>query len=324
MNRALYILICAVILCVCAGSLYYNQDNRDELSNKAYGNVDIRDSTLTFDKEGRIIKLLADEGDIVKEGQILALLDTKALEHQIEIQNGECSFYQAKYSELMHGYRDEEIQMAKASVETLENSLHLAKITYERYQSLYNRKSISAQERDNAYYTMQETAASLDNAKSKLAMVQQGYRNEQIEAAKANLERCRSTLDYLNYQKTTQSVLRAPYEGQIRTRLKEPGDMTTLSAGVFELSQINYKRVRCYLTERQLSVAKLGNSAIVSTSSGGRITGRIAYISSTAMFTPKTVQTEELRADLVYEVRIDVEDLHDTLRQGQPVTVEFQ
>lgn len=323
MRKAFYVLLCAAVLSVCTLVLYSSRENHDVISNKAYGNVDIRQSTLSFDRQGRITEILADEGDKVKKDQVLARLDTVSLEHQITIQKEKCSALQAKYDELKNGYQSEEIQMAKAQVETLENSLQLAKITYSRYQSLFDKKSISAQERDNAFYTMQETAAALVNARAKLAMLVRGYRDEQIKAALANLESCRGSLDYLNYQKDRESVITAPFDGQIRTRLKEPGDVVSTAGGVFELSQITAKRVRCYLTERQLSLVKSGNKAVVSTSEGVRITGQIAFISSTAMFTPKTVQTEELRADLVYEVRVDITDDNNALRQGQPVTVEF-
>lgn len=323
MRKKILILLFIGILSVCALVLYRSSEDRSTTASKAYGNVDIRQSTLAFDRAGRITALLADEGDLVKKDQILARLDTVALEHQITIKKEQCITYKAKYDELKNGYQSEEIQMARAQVETFENSLRLARITYNRFQNLFDKKSVSAQDRDNAYYTMKETAAALGIAKARLDMLENGYRDEQILAAKANFDSCQSSLEYLHYQKDRESVIKAPFDGQVRTRLKEPGDVITTSSGVFELSQITQKRVRCYLTESQLSLVKTGNKAVVITSAGERITGQIAFISSTAMFTPKTVQTEELRADLVYEVRVDITDEDNTLRQGQPVTVEL-
>ena len=99
--------------------------------------------------------------------------------------------------------------------------------------------------------------------------------------------------------------------------------MTSPQATVFELSQIEAKRVRVYVSEKQLSAIRVNDKAFVLLPNGERLEGKIAKISNTAMFTPKTVQTEELRSDLVYEVRIDVNDPTGALRLGQPITVEF-
>ena len=83
------------------------------------------------------------------------------------------------------------------------------------------------------------------------------------------------------------------------------------------------KRVRIYLTEEQLPKVKLGSKVIISNANQDTVEGTVGYISDTAMFTPKTVQTEELRASLVYEVRVDVKDLNNILRLGQSVTASF-
>ena len=90
-----------------------------------------------------------------------------------------------------------------------------------------------------------------------------------------------------------------------------------------ELSVTDKKRVRVYLTERQLPLIRVGTAAFISGADDKKTEGTVAYISDTAMFTPKTVQTEDLRPDLVYEVRVDTNDPDNRLRLGQSVTVEF-
>ncbi len=307
----------------CGLALYLNLDSRSEISKEAHGTVDIRQSTLCFEQSGRILRLDADEGDKVAAGQILGVLDTRDLEHQLKIQNAQCKAYEAALSELENGYRREEIAMAQASVHTLENTVKLARLTYERYQGLFEKKSTSAQERDQAYFSYEESMGQLENAKANLEMLQSGYRAEQIEKARRELDACRENADYLSYKINEQSVLKAPFEGVIRTRLKEPGDMASASSGVFELSVTDLKRVRVYLTESQLGAVKVGQSAVAVTADGSRAQGKFAFISATAMYTPKSVQTVELRADLVWEVRLDCADPGNILRLGQPVTVEF-
>lgn len=323
MNKKVILLAFAFCAVACGSVLYLRYDGNDDLS-KAYGNVDIRQSCLSFERSGRIAELLYDEGDAVKKDSIMARLDTLDLEHQIAIAKTQEQEAKALLDEMTNGYRGEEIAQAKSNVERLRHSLSLAKLTNDRYQNLYRSHNASAQDKDQAYYSMSQIKAQLDEALAKYEMMRSGYRAEDIRKATAQHDNAKKKLLYLDYQMAQQSVIKAPFDGVVRSRKNEIGDMSTIQSCVFELSLIDKKRVRVYLTEKQLSLVKIGSSAQVTTSNGERILGKIAYISDTAMFTPKTVQTEDLRADLVYELRVDVEDKDNILRLGQSVTVDFQ
>lgn len=317
-------LILIVLLLAVVGGSYYFYLQKDSLStNKAHGMVDIRQASLSFELSGRITNLNFDEGDMVKSGDVLAKLDTQALNHQIAMKEAECMASKAQLSKLKNGYEFQDIEMAKAQVDNLKNAYQIAKLTSERFNSLYNSKSISAQEKDKAFYAMEEARAQLKNAQENLKKLEGGFRPEEIASQEAALNGCMANLDYLNYQKNTQAVLLAPFDGQIRSRLQEVGDMASPSSTIYELSMINDKRVRVYALKNQLDLIKVGDSAKVFIDDKNYLIGKIAKISNTAMFTPKTVQTEDLRADLVYEVRIDVKDSEGKLRLGEPVTVEL-
>lgn len=307
---------------ICASILAYNYEQGSDL-NKAYGNIDIRQSTLSFERSGRIKEIMFDEGDKVSFGQIMASLDTKDLDHQISIQKAQCRIQKAQLDETTKGFRDEEIKQAKENVLSLSNSYKLAVLTNERYQKLYQAKSVSAQEKDKAFYSMEQIGNQLKEAQAKYNMLRKGNRIEAIEKANASYDSCIENLNYLTYQKNEQSVIKAPFDGVIRTRKSELGDMASAQSSVFELSITDKKRVRVYLTEKQLPIVKIGQKATVITTNNSEILGKVAFISDTAMFTPKTVQTEALRAELVYEVRVDVLDTENTLRLGQPVSVVF-
>lgn len=322
MKKAMVFL--ALVVIVILGYVLYVLNKSYTLDlTKAHGMVDIRQSALAFETSGRIEELLVDEGDMVTKDQVLAKLDTQAFDHQIAITKAQCAALDAKLLELENGYQQEDILMSKAKVENLQNALEIANLTYNRYQKLFSQKAISAQERDQAYYEREQLKAQLNSAKNEYAKLEGGYRVETIAAQKAERDSCKANLDLLFYQRDEQAVLKAPYAGQIRSRLQELGDMTSPQATVFELSQIEAKRVRVYVSEKQLSAIRVNDKASVLLPNGERLEGKIAKISNTAMFTPKTVQTEELRSDLVYEVRIDVNDPTGALRLGQPITVEF-
>ncbi len=323
MNKKAILFAFALSAAACLSVLYLRYEGNDDL-NKAYGNVDIRQSCLSFERSGRITELLYDEGDAVKKGSVMARLDTLDLEHQIAIARTKESEAKALLDEMTNGYRTEDINQARANVERLRSSLKLATLTNDRYQNLYRSHNASAQDRDQAYYAMSQMKAQLDEALAKYEMMCSGYRQEDIRKAVAQYDNAQKTLSYLDYQKEQQSVIKAPFDGVVRSRKNEIGDMSSMQSCVFELSLTDEKRVRVYLTEKQLPSVKIGNSAQVTTANGDSLTGKIAYISDTAMFTPKNVQTEDLRADLVYELRVDVDDSDNLLRLGQSVTVDFQ
>lgn len=322
MNKKIILVAFGATAVICISILAYSYDNDSEL-NKAYGNVDIRQSTLSFERSGRIKEIMFDEGDKVSKGDVLASLDTQALDHQIAIQEAQCRIQKAGLDETTKGFRKEEIKQAKESVLSLSNSYKLAVLTNERYQKLYKAKSISAQDKDKAFYSMEQIGNQLKEAQAKYNMLQKGNRIEAIEKAKATYDSSILNLNYLTYQKNEQSVIKAPFDGVIRTRKSELGDMASPQSSVFELSITDKKRVRVYLTEKQLPIVKIGQKATVITTNNSEIFGKVAFISDTAMFTPKTVQTEALRAELVYEVRVDVLDSNNSLRLGQPVSVVF-
>jgi HlyD family secretion protein len=151
-----------------------------------------------------------------------------------------------------------------------------------------------------------------------------GARLEEIASSEAELQREEAELELLRYQ-IDQGELRAPSDAVIRSRLRQPGDMVTPQSPVFALALKDPKWIRVFVRETDLGKIKPGMKAQVLTDSypGEPVTGTVGYISSVAEFTPKSVQTEELRTSLVYEVHVIVEDESDALRLGQPVTVRI-
>lgn len=119
------------------------------------------------------------------------------------------------------------------------------------------------------------------------------------------------------------SRIESPVDGVIRSRLLEPGDMASASKRVYEIAVTSPKWVRAYVTETQLGFIKEGAPARITTDTTPAYEATVGYISPEAEFTPKTVQTQDLRTLLVYEVRLTLSDPENKLRLGQPVTVDF-
>jgi HlyD family secretion protein len=162
------------------------------------------------------------------------------------------------------------------------------------------------------------------NSQESLRLILAGPREEDIATAKAQLDAAEADLALLQRQ-LRDSELIAPTDGVIRSRLMEPGELATPQRPVVSIAIADPKWVRAYVSETDLGRVNVGMRASVSIDSAPdhAIDGSVGFISSTAEFTPKTVQTEELRTSLVYEVRIFVQDAEDRLRLGMPATVRI-
>lgn len=302
-----------------------DEDSVNELT--LYGNVDIRQVSLAFEGSGRIKALNVQEGDRVQEGQVLAVLDTQALDIQSKQAQAQLVVQQQAVDEQDAGTRPEEIAQAKAQVVSVQAQLDKATKDLQRYQALFNStggKAISKQEIDGAQSNVNTAIASVKERQANLVLLEKGARKEDRTAAKAQVDVTKANLDLMQY-KIAQSQLRSPVNAVVRARLQEVGDMTTAQKTVYTLALTNPKWVRVYANEADLSEIKIGSTAQVIRDSkpSQPIQGTIGYISSVAEFTPKTVQTEDIRTTLVYEVRVYVQDLNDQLKMGQPVTVKM-
>lgn len=321
------VLIGLVLLGSAVAYWWLNRDKDDAQHIVLYGNVDIRQVSLAFETAGRIKNMTVQEGDRVKKGQVLAHLNTESLSIQAQQADAQLQVQQQTLNEQAAGNRPEEIAQAKAQVGSAKAQLENADKQYQRLEVLNNSslgQAVSKQEVDAAKSTMKTAEAALRESEANLQLLLKGVRKEDREAAKAQYDSTKASLDLIKYQ-IAQSELRSPVDGVVRARLQEVGDMTTSSKSVYTIALTDPKWVRVYASETELGQIKMGSTATILRDSqpDQPITGKIGYISSVAEFTPKTVQTEDIRTTLVYEVRIYVNDPNDQLKMGQPVTVNI-
>lgn len=320
------VLFLAACLLGLAAYLYHafcQQDNQEELVLQ--GNVDVREVSLAFRQSDRILEMLAEEGDRVQKGQVLARLDTQELKLQLQRLNAEIAAQQSTVDKLHNGTRPEEIRQAEGNLRQAQAAAEHAAGVYQRKRDIYTSiAGISQQELDNAYHDMEAKQATMSVAEAALQEAKAGPRQEDIAGAEAGLQALSN--EQLRYiYLLSQYELQAPDDGVIRSRLLEAGDMASPSKPVFKLSLPGKKWVRAYVPETELGRVYEGQQARVYIDSlpGKAIDGQVGYISGTAEFTPKHVQTEELRTSLVYEVRVYVDDADNVLRLGMPATVRI-
>lgn len=298
-------------------------ENEPAPPTRAWGNVDTRQVSLAFEGSGRIAELTVEEGERVAAGDLLGKLDTTAL--QIERRQAEANLRALDAAARMaeEGYRAEDIERARKEVSALAAQRESARRTYERQKGLSQTGATSRQLLEDARYAETALARQLEGARANLHALEAGPRPQEVESARAQADAAAAAVERLTDQIDRAALLYAPVSGIVRSRLAEPGDMASPARTVFQLSIVDPKWVRAYVTERQLAYVKEGAPARVSTDTTEPMEGTVAFVSSTAEFTPKSVQTEELRTLLVYEVKVSVPDPENRLRLGQPVTVDF-
>jgi len=293
-----------------------------------YGNVDLRQVDLAFNDSERLAEVLVQEGAKVTRGQILARLDTSRLKPQAATAEAVVAAQLAMVEKLHHGSRPQEIAQAQANVAAARADQVNALQNWTRLSALTTQttgRAVSEQE-------LEAGKAALDAAQAHLAVAQQalelaviGPRKEDVAQGEAQLRADQSQLELLHRQ-LADAELAAPSDAVVRTRLLEPGEMVSPQRPILNLAITDPKWVRAYVAETDLGKIHAGMKASISTDGfpDRPFSGWVGFIGSVAEFTPKAVETTELRSSLVYEIRVFVEDPQDDLRLGMPATVTLE
>ncbi|HET6324184.1 MAG TPA: efflux RND transporter periplasmic adaptor subunit [Planctomycetaceae bacterium] len=323
----LFLLLFVVVGAAAGATWWFNLGEKSATELKLFGNVDLRQIQLSFQNNERITDVLVQEGDRIKKGQVLARVDTRRIEPQVVQAEATVNAQRAVVERLHHGNRPEEIAQAKANMEAAKADAGNAQRNYARMKDLSDRshgEAISRQDVDNAKSAAETADARLDALKKALEVWILGPRKEEVAENEARLKADDAQLAYLR-QQLSDAQLHAPANSVVRTRLMEPGDMASPTKPVFSLAVIDPKWVRAYVSEINLGKVHGGMKVSIDVDSfpNRKFEGWIGFISPIAEFTPKSVQTEELRTSLVYEVRAFVKDPKDELPLGMPATVHI-
>jgi len=289
---------------------------------KIYGNVDIRDANLAFSEQERIVRVLVKEGDRVKAGQVIAQQQTNRLEARIREAQTQIDAQQEVVKRLEAGTRPQEIEQARAEVAAARAKVRNVGLNFERIKKTSGAGATSKQALDNIRAQLDVEQAQLKVREKALNLALEGPRKEDIAVAGNNLETLKASFALLKIR-LADMTLTSPAPGVIQNRILEPGEMAGPDRPVVTLALTDPKWVRAYVPEPDLGRINLGMAAKILSDSfpDQPFDGWIGFISPVAEFTPKFVETTDLRTKLVYEVRVFVHDSKDLLRLGMPATV---
>ena len=380
-----------IVILIAGGVVYYyyflqnQQRERSEIS--VSGNIEVTTVDVSFKISGKIERLAVEEGDEVKEGQLIAslehrdLLSQKAraeaawesaksripsLQKNIELQDkstlqgisqaeAAVEAAQARLQQLLAGSRPQEIQAAKATLEQAQADTVKRKADLERAEKLYRNNFISAQDWDSAKNAYEVAAATQKKAEENYALVVEGPRKEEIDAARAQWEQAQAALKLAKAHRIQVEVLRkdlvtaeaqvkeaasaievidtqigysklnAPLSGVVLVKNTEPGEFVVPGGAVVTLGDVAKPWLKAFITEGDLGKVKLGQKVSVTTDSypGKVYPGKITFISSEAEFTPKNVQTAKERVKLVYRIKVSLKNPHRELKPGMPADAKI-
>jgi HlyD family secretion protein len=322
-NRKSLVVPAVLVAAVAAGFWWWsgrNVESKNELV--LHGNVDIRQVELAFNASGRVDRVLVQEGDRVAKGQVVAQLDTERLRLELARTEALAAAQRSEVTKLKAGSRPEEIAQAAALRDAARVAVDDARQVYARQQDLVARHFVSQQQADTAKNSLDAAEQRLRAAEESWRLAVAGPRKEDVASAVASLAAQEAAVAALNHD-IAEGTLKAPQAGVVLNRVLEPGDMASPQKTVLTLALTDPVWARVYLPETALGRVRTGGRATITNDSrpDRRYAGWIGYVSPTAEFTPKNVETVELRTSLVYQARVFVCDGADELRQGMPVTV---
>lgn len=326
MKKKRIVVIVILLLIVVAGVQFWPRHQRigDDATAVIYGNVEIREAKLAFNGSEHVREILVEEGDRVTQGQVLALLDTELLDAQLAEMQATLQAQQQVVAKLNAGSRPEEILEGEAQLKSAKAYAKSTNDSYQRIRTMLAKNLAAEEDVENLRAQADMAQARAEVAKQALVLLRLGPRAEDIAIAEAQLLARQAALTAAQ-QRRKDAILVAPADGVIRDRILEPGDMAFPSMPVLTLAFTQPVWVRAYLPESMLGRVKPGARATIQTDSypDKSYSGWVGFISPTAEFTPKTVQTPELRTRLVYSMRVITCNPQDELRLGMPVTVSL-
>lgn len=320
MRKPLILLVVIVLLSVLAYGWFRSQQE-DNGQLVLYGNVDIRELSLAFRQGGRITELAFDEGDQVKAGQQVARLDDEPFRNALNAAEARVAQATAMLARLEAGNRPQEIEQARDNKLQAQAVFESRSREYNRLRELARTGATSQQTLDAARYALDEAKARLAAASATLSLLEEGPRQEDLDAARAQLEVAKAEAAQARTA-LSDTRLATPSDGIVLTRVVEPGAMVQPGSPVYSLALRDPVYIRAYVGEPDLAQVAPGTPVHVTTDSTNKsYSGQVGFVSPQAEFTPRSVQTEDLRTELVYRLRVVVEDADEQLLQGMPVTI---
>ncbi|TAK01636.1 HlyD family efflux transporter periplasmic adaptor subunit [bacterium] len=322
MSRRNFILLAVVLgLLIATGYIVWTRfDGGGEFV--VSGVIEVDDVHVGSKVGGRVLKVTAKEGQGVKAGEVLVLLEPYELKASLAESQASLRHAESKLAELVAGYRREEIDQAKADWLAAKAQHGNAEKLRRRMEDLIERKLIAHQEYDDAEAKAEEAEQKMKSVKERYDLLLAGTRQEEIAQARASAEMARARVQLLKTQ-LDETIVRSPVDAVVEVLDLEPGDLVGAGKPVATLLRTNSLWVRAYLPEKRLGYVQPGLKVRVRVDSFPQknFSGTVRRIHRQAEFTPRNVQTTEERVLQVFQTEVVINDPDRVLRPGMNADV---
>ncbi len=286
------------------------------------GTVESRDVRISSLISGRIAEINYDEGDDIKQGEVVAKIDCTDYELKLKQAETIIKGAVAQLALVKKGARREDVSAAKESRNQAEIAYNKVEKDFKRFESLYENSTVSEKDFEDVKANRDRARSQLDQAKQVYLKLARGSRKEEIEAAEANLEQAEAAKAIL-LKKVDDCIIKAPSDGTVLERLTEPGEVVAAGAPIFVMGKLDTVRIQAFVSEKDLGYIRNGESVEIKSDTypGKMFTGKVAFISSEAEFTPKTILTEDERVKTVYEFKVTADNRDKIFKSGMPVDI---
>lgn len=316
------VIIGLLILIVLIGAAGYKLYAPREEGITATGTIEVTKADIMPKVGGYISELTIKEGDKVEKGQVILKIDRPDIKAQVLRDEAALDKAKVQLKDLEKGSRSQERSEAIAAVDSAQALFVKAKTDYERYNSLYQSGAISAQQLDAAKSAYDVAYNSLLAAQAKQSVVEEGNRPDTIDAQRLEVERAKAILDASKTQEIDTIVL-SPINGLVLTKNFEPGEYVNPGAAIATIGDMSDCWVKVYISSTQLGLIKVGQHVNVKIDAfPDRVFfGEIKEINQNAEFTPRQSITQRERANLVFAVKVKIDNTEGILKPGMPADV---
>ena len=288
----------------------------------ASGHVEATEVRILTKVRGRLLQRPVDEGDRVKAGQTLAVLDTVDAELTLREAEARRDEADAQLRLRVAGSRPEDVHELAARSASAEAQLDAAEKELTRQERLVAEGVTTAQTRDEALARRDSAAATLEASRQALQRAKAGSRAQEIQEARATREAAEARIAQLRQQIADATIV-SPVDGLVTQKLAEPGELLAAGAPVLVVTDLAKPWLVVYVAETDLGRVKIGSDASVVTDAGESRPGKVTFVASQAEFTPKNVQTRDERVKLVYRVKVGLENPDGLFKPGMPAEARF-
>jgi len=294
-------------------------DGNDGKQIEASGNIEATNITVSAKVPGEVIRILKDEGALVSKEDTVLIIDPETLELRLAEATALMEYAEAQYKLLKSGAREEDINQSEENLKQAEINLELAEKNKERMINLFESKSITKKQYDDAIATYQVARAKYNAATQSLNKTKNLARPQELKQAEANLNRNIANVKLIR-KNLNDCYVTSPVDGFIVKKFVEPGETAGMMSSLFQVADLSSVNLVIYVSETELGKVKLGQTTEVyaDTYPDKTYKGKVIYISPEAEFTPKNIQTKEERTKLVFAVKIKINNPEFELKDGMP------